>query len=77
AKNRSSGIAVVYALTESSSLIKGPVDITKALLSVLSENARLGETQGVIESFNELVSTFKIQAWVVLWLISATPFFHI
>ncbi|KAF5385825.1 hypothetical protein D9615_002461 [Tricholomella constricta] len=51
---------------------KEPVsEITKNLLSVLSENGRLGETQGVIEGFNELVAQYKGELDVIVT--SATP----
>ncbi|RDB16675.1 ATP synthase subunit 5, mitochondrial [Hypsizygus marmoreus] len=46
-------------------------EITKNLLSVLSENGRLNETQGVIEGFNELVAQYKGELTVVVT--SATP----
>jgi len=46
-------------------------DITKNLLSVLSENGRLGETQAVIEGLNELVAKYKGELTVVVT--SATP----
>ncbi|KAG0706798.1 OSCP, subunit 5 of the stator stalk of mitochondrial F1F0 ATP synthase [Suillus ampliporus] len=72
AKDRSSSLAAVYARAERSSLMKGPVsDITKNLFAVLSENGRLGETQGVIQSFNELVSKYKGELEVVVT--SAAP----
>ncbi|KAL0956042.1 hypothetical protein HGRIS_002214 [Hohenbuehelia grisea] len=46
---------------------KEPVsEITKNLLSVLSENGRLGETEGVIEGFNELVAQYKGEVNVVV-----------
>ncbi|KAG5643598.1 hypothetical protein DXG03_000606 [Asterophora parasitica] len=51
---------------------KEPVsEITKNLLSVLSQNGRLGETQGVIEGFNELVAQYKGELDVIVT--SATP----
>ncbi|KAG0692446.1 OSCP, subunit 5 of the stator stalk of mitochondrial F1F0 ATP synthase [Suillus ampliporus] len=72
AKDRSSGLAVLYARTESSLLKKEPVsDITKNLFAVLSDNGRLGETQGVIEGFNELVAKYKGELEVVVT--SAAP----
>ncbi|KAG1733057.1 OSCP, subunit 5 of the stator stalk of mitochondrial F1F0 ATP synthase [Suillus paluster] len=72
AKDRSAGLAVVYAHAESTGLKKEPVsDITKNLFGVLSENGRLGETQGVIEGFNELVAKYKGELEVVVT--SATP----
>ncbi|KAF9484417.1 F1 complex, OSCP/delta subunit of ATPase [Pholiota conissans] len=46
-------------------------DVTKNLLTVLSENGRLGETEGVIEGFNELVSQYKGE--VTFTVTSATP----
>jgi F-type H+-transporting ATPase subunit O len=46
-------------------------DITKNLLAVLSENGRLGEAQGVIEGFNELVAKYKGELTVVVT--SAAP----
>lgn len=70
AKDRSSGLAVVYARAESAK--KEPVsDITKNLFAVLSDNGRLGETQGVIEGFNELVAKYKGELEVVVT--SAAP----
>jgi F-type H+-transporting ATPase subunit O len=72
AKDRSSGLAVVYARAESTGLKKEPVsDITKNLFAVLSDNGRLGETQGVIEGFNELVAKYKGELEVVVT--SAAP----
>jgi len=41
-------------------------DITKNLFAVLSGNGRLGETQGVIEGFNELVAKYKGELEVVV-----------
>lgn len=45
--------------------------VTKNLLSVLSENGRLAETQAVIEGFSTLVSQYKGEVEVVVT--SATP----
>lgn len=51
---------------------KEPVsDITKNLLTLLSENGRLTETAGVIEGFNELVAQYKGELTVTVT--SATP----
>ncbi|KAG9078924.1 ATP synthase F0 subcomplex subunit OSCP atp5, partial [Ceratobasidium sp. 370] len=51
---------------------KEPVSsITRNLFEVLSENGRLGETTGVIESFNELLSKHKGELEVVVT--SAAP----
>jgi F-type H+-transporting ATPase subunit O len=64
------GLAAIYSRAEGSK--KEPVsDITKNLFGVLSENGRLGETQGVIEGFNELVAKYKGELEVVVT--SATP----
>lgn len=52
---RTSGLQAVFAAAS-----KEPVsDVTKNLFSVLSENGRLAETQGVVEGFNDLVSEYK------------------
>ena len=64
------------ALAQFFSKLEGPKkeplsDITKNLLSVLSENGRLGETEGVIEGFNGLVSQYRGELNVVVT--SATP----
>lgn len=57
-KDRSAGLEALFVTAEGAK--KEPVtDITKNLFAVLSENGRLGETQGVIEGFNELVSKYK------------------
>lgn len=48
-------------------------DTTKNLLAVLSENGRLGETQGVIEGFNELVSQYRGELTVVVTSATALP----
>ncbi|KAG1893926.1 OSCP, subunit 5 of the stator stalk of mitochondrial F1F0 ATP synthase, partial [Suillus fuscotomentosus] len=56
AKDRSAGLAVIYSRAEGSK--KEP-------------NGRLGETQGVIEGFNELVAKYKGELEVVVT--SATP----
>ncbi|GBE80978.1 ATP synthase subunit 5 [Sparassis latifolia] len=72
AKDRQSGLAALYARAESAGAKKEPVsDITKNLFVVLSENGRLGETQGVIEGFNELVATYKGELTVTIT--SAAP----
>ncbi|PFH49777.1 hypothetical protein AMATHDRAFT_62534 [Amanita thiersii Skay4041] len=72
AKDRSSGLTTLISSLEGTGAKKEPVsDITKNLLSVLSENGRLGETQGVIEGFNELVAQYKGELTVTVT--SATP----
>jgi F-type H+-transporting ATPase subunit O len=57
-KERNQGLQTIFTKVE------GPKkealsDITKNLFTVLSENGRLGETEGVIEGFNELVAQYK------------------
>ncbi|KAJ8077112.1 ATP synthase F0 subcomplex subunit OSCP atp5 [Marasmius tenuissimus] len=72
AKDRSSGLSSLFSSLEGTGAKKAPVsDITKNLLTVLSENGRLGETEGVIEGFNELVSQYKGELTVTVT--SATP----
>lgn len=67
AKDRTTGLASLFTKVEGSGAKKDPVsDITKNLLSVLSENGRLGETQGVIEGFNELVAQYKGELTVIV-----------
>lgn len=46
-------------------------DVTKNLLTVLSENGRLGETEGVIEGFNELYAQYKGE--ITFTVTSASP----
>lgn len=71
-KDRASGLAVVFARAESSSVKKESIsDITKNLFAVLSDNGRLTETHGVIEGFNELVAKYKGELEVVVT--SAAP----
>ncbi|KAK7035297.1 ATP synthase F0 subcomplex subunit OSCP atp5 [Paramarasmius palmivorus] len=70
AKDRAAGLTSLFSKVEGAK--KEPVsDITKNLLSVLSENGRLGETEGVIQGFNELVSKYKGELTVTVT--SATP----
>lgn len=45
----------------------------KNLFEVLSENGRLGETQGVIEGFNELVASHKGEVTVTITSASPLP----
>lgn len=72
AKDRSAGLAVLYSRAESTTPKKEPVsDVTKNLFAVLSDNGRLGETQGVIQGFNELVAKYKGELEVVVT--SAAP----
>lgn len=72
ADERSSGLQVLFKQVESAGPKKGPLsDVTKNLFSVLSENGRLGEADGVIEGFNELVATYKGELTVTIT--SAAP----
>jgi len=64
--DRSAGLPAVYAAAG-----KDVTDITKGLFEVLSENGRLGETEGVIEDFSSLVSKYRGELEVVVT--SATP----
>lgn len=74
AKDRTTGLASLFSKLEGSGAKKEPVsEITKNLLSVLSENGRLGETQGVIEGFNELVSQYRGELTVVVTSASPLP----
>jgi F-type H+-transporting ATPase subunit O len=72
AKERSAGLSALYSRAELFGSKKEPLsDVTKNLLTVLSENGRLGETEGVIEGFNELVAKYKGELTVVVT--SASP----
>ncbi|OCH88878.1 OSCP, subunit 5 of the stator stalk of mitochondrial F1F0 ATP synthase [Obba rivulosa] len=69
-RDRLAGLDALFA--RASSAKKEPVsDITKNLFVVLSENGRLGETEGVIEGFNELVASYRGELTVTIT--SATP----
>lgn len=69
-KDRSAGLEALFVVAEGPK--KEPVsDITKNLFGVLSENGRLGETQSVIQGFNELVAKYKGEVEVVVT--SASP----
>jgi F-type H+-transporting ATPase subunit O len=68
-QERKTALSGLFTKLESN---KQPVsEITKNLLLVLSENGRLGETEGVIEGFNELVAQYRGELNVVVT--SATP----
>ncbi|KAJ6586813.1 OSCP, subunit 5 of the stator stalk of mitochondrial F1F0 ATP synthase [Mycena vulgaris] len=72
ANDRKAGLTTLYSRLEAAAPKKEPVsEITKNLLGVLSENGRLGETQGVIEGFNELVEKYRGELTVVVT--SAAP----
>jgi len=71
-QERNKGLAGIVAKLEGSGPKKDVFsDTTKNLLKVLSENGRLGETEGVIEGFNELVAQYKGELTVTVT--SATP----
>lgn len=72
AKDRAAGLDVLYKAATKGS--KEPVsEITKNLLSVLSENGRLADTPGVIEGFNELVAKYKGELDIVVTSASPLP----
>ncbi|TFK75265.1 F1 complex, OSCP/delta subunit of ATPase [Pluteus cervinus] len=74
AKERTAGLGALISQLESSAPKKEPLsDVTKNLLSVLSENGRLGETQGVIEGFNELVAQYRGELSVTVTSASPLP----
>ncbi|KJA27836.1 hypothetical protein HYPSUDRAFT_130705 [Hypholoma sublateritium FD-334 SS-4] len=70
--DRTKGLAGIFAKLEGTGAKKDTYsDVTKNLLTVLSENGRLGETEGVIEGFNELFSQYKGE--VTFTVTSAAP----
>ncbi|KAJ7078940.1 OSCP, subunit 5 of the stator stalk of mitochondrial F1F0 ATP synthase [Mycena belliarum] len=72
ANERKAGLDTIYSRLEGPK--KEPVsEITKNLLGVLSENGRLGETQGVIEGFNELVGKYRGELNVVVTSAALLP----
>lgn len=74
AKDRATGISSLFSQLEGQGAKKEPVsDVTKNLLSVLSENGRLGETQGVIDGFNELFAQYKGELTVTVTSASPLP----
>ncbi|KAF8973008.1 OSCP/delta subunit of ATPase [Flammula alnicola] len=69
---RSKGLEGIFTKLEGAGAKKELYsDVTKNLLKVLSENGRLGETEGVIEGFNELVAQNKGELTVTVT--SAAP----
>ncbi|KAG8991143.1 ATP synthase F0 subcomplex subunit OSCP atp5 [Tulasnella sp. JGI-2019a] len=60
--NRTAGLPSIFKAAGAG----GVSDVTKNLFEVLSENGRLGEAQGVIENFGELVSKYKGELEVVV-----------
>ncbi|KAJ7594791.1 OSCP, subunit 5 of the stator stalk of mitochondrial F1F0 ATP synthase [Mycena floridula] len=73
AKDRAAGLATFFSQIESTGKKEPVSDITKNLLSVLSENGRLGETEGVIEGFNDLVAQYKGELTVTVTSASPLP----
>ncbi|KAI0085137.1 OSCP, subunit 5 of the stator stalk of mitochondrial F1F0 ATP synthase [Irpex rosettiformis] len=66
------GLQALFKQAETVTPKKAPLsDITKNLFSVLSENGRLTEAEGVIEGFNELVAVHKGELTVTIT--SAAP----
>jgi len=73
-KERNKGLQFIFAKVEGAGPKKEPLsDITKNLFVVLSENGRLGETEGVIEDFNELVAQHKGELKVTVTSASPLP----
>ncbi|KAF8684046.1 ATP synthase delta (OSCP) subunit [Rhizoctonia solani] len=71
ASDRKSGLDAIYAAAAPKGSKEPVTPITKNLFEVLSDNGRLGETNDVISSFNELVSKHKGELEVVVT--SAAP----
>ena len=71
-QDRNKGLQGIFTKIEGAGAKKEPLsDVTKNLFNVLSENGRLGEAEGVIEGFNELVAQHKGELTVTVT--SATP----
>jgi F-type H+-transporting ATPase subunit O len=59
-QDRNKGLQTLFAKLEGTGPKKDKIsDVTKNFFGVLSENGRLGEVEGVIEDFNELVAQHK------------------
>ncbi|KAI0048297.1 OSCP-domain-containing protein [Auriscalpium vulgare] len=72
--DRNSGLPTLYAKVEGTGAKKEPVsDITKNLFALLADNGRLGELEGVIEGFNELVAKYKGELTVTVTSASPLP----
>ncbi|KAI0314918.1 ATPase F1 complex OSCP/delta subunit [Amylostereum chailletii] len=70
--DRAAGLPSLYAKAEGSGAKKEPVsDVTENLFTLLSENGRLTETEGVIDGFNDLVAKYKGELTVTVT--SAAP----
>ena len=70
-EERNKGLQEMFAKLEGLGKKVKISDVTKNLFSVLSENGRLGEVEGVIEDFSELVAQHKGELTVTVT--SATP----
>uniref|UniRef100_A0A8H7Y7M0 ATP synthase subunit 5, mitochondrial n=1 Tax=Psilocybe cubensis TaxID=181762 RepID=A0A8H7Y7M0_PSICU len=71
-QERAKGLQAVFSKLEGAGAKKDAFsDISKNLLTVLSENGRLVETESVIEGFNELFAEYKGELTVTVT--SATP----
>ncbi|CAE6350546.1 unnamed protein product, partial [Rhizoctonia solani] len=71
AADRKNGLEAIYTSATPKGSKEPVTQITKNLFEVLSENGRLGETNDVITSFNELVSKHRGELEVVVT--SAAP----
>lgn len=69
--DRAAGLKTLFSKLDAGKKAEPTSEITKNLLAVLSENGRLGETEGVIEGFNELFAEYKGELTVTVT--SATP----
>lgn len=65
-KDRTEGLKALFAVVEGGGKKEGLSELTKNFFAVLSENGRLGETEGAIQGFNELVSKYKGEVEVVV-----------
>ena len=71
-QERNKGLQELFVKLEGSGGKKDAIsEVTKNLFGVLSENGRLGEVEGVIEDFNELVAQHNGELTVTVT--SATP----
>jgi len=62
-KERTAGLQALFAAAGKKEAVS---DLTKNFFGVLNENGRLGETNGAIEGFNELVSKYRGELEVVV-----------
>lgn len=71
ANDRAAGLASVFKSIDGASKKEPVSDLTKNLLTVLSENGRLAEVEGVVQGLNELVASYNGELNVTVT--SATP----